>query len=157
MPNILFRRHRSLLLLVGRLARIASRELFLLWRKHGGHDLADGSTATRANLKKREYHHLFPDAHLTRLAITDDKIYLSVNCALVTWQTNRNISDKNPERYLAERRAGSELGDAEVKARLATHLIPFEELVSDDYASFLKRRASLVHAAMLELCSTGGS
>jgi hypothetical protein len=125
--------------------------------KYGGLDLADGGAATRANLAKREYHHLFPVAHLARMGIAEDRAYLSLNCALVTWRTNRNISDKEPERYLAERRDGSNLGDAEVKARLASHLIPFEELVEGNYDRFLEKRTSLIHSAMTTICLTGGS
>ena len=80
----------------------------------------------------------------------DDKIYLSLNCALVTWHTNRNISAKEPERYLAERRDGTDLGENEVRARLATHLIPYDEMVSGDYQAFLAKRASLIHEAMIK-------
>lgn len=134
-----------------------ARAILAIALKHGGRDLADGSTVTRANLKKREYHHLFPAAHLTRLGIPDDRIYLSLNCALVTWQTNRNISDKDPEHYLAERREGTELGDEEVAARLRTHLIPFEEMRSGNYDAFLERRASLIHDVMMRLCTEGGT
>ena len=125
--------------------------------KRGGADLADGGAATRASLAQREYHHLFPDAHLTRCGVPAGQIYLSLNCALVTWRTNRNISDKDPERYLAERRDGTDLGEAEVKARLATHLIPYDEMVADDYPAFLKARASLIHSAMTTLCASGGT
>lgn len=134
-----------------------ARAILALALKQGGADLADGGAATRESLAQREYHHLFPDAHLTRLGISDEQIYLSLNCALVTWRTNRNISDKAPERYLAERREGTELGEAEVKARLATHLIPYDEMVADDYQGFLKARATLVHAAMTTLCAGGGT
>lgn len=134
-----------------------ARAILALALKQGGVDLADGGAATRASLAKREYHHLFPDAHLTRLGIPDEEIYRSLNCALVTWRTNRNISDKSPERYLAERREATDLGEAEVKARLATHLIPYDEMVSGNYPAFLKARADLIHAAMLELCSSGGT
>jgi hypothetical protein len=134
-----------------------ARAILALALKQGGSDLADGGTVNRSNLAKREYHHLFPDAHLTRVGVPDDRIYLSLNCALVTWQTNRNISDKSPERYLAERRDGTGLGDAEVKARLATHLIPFDEMVKNDYSAFLEMRAGIVHAVMKELCSSGGT
>ncbi|SPF49804.1 conserved hypothetical protein [Syntrophobacter sp. SbD1] len=134
-----------------------ARAILALALKQGGVDLADGSTATRANLGKREYHHLFPEAHLSRLGIPDDQIYRSLNCALVTWRTNRNISDKNPERYLAERREGTDLGETEVKARLATHLIPYDEMVAGDYQKFLQARSSLIHAAMTNLCESGGT
>lgn len=136
--------------------RIA-RAILALALKRGGTDLADGGAATRASLAQREYHHLFPSAHLTRQGVPDDQIYLSLNCALVTWRTNRNISDKEPERYLAERRDGTDLGEAEVKARLETHYIPYDEMIADDYPAFLKTRATLVHSAMTTLCAGGGT
>jgi hypothetical protein len=44
-----------------------ARAILALALKHGGFDLADGGTVTRTNLTKREYHHLFPAAHLFRL------------------------------------------------------------------------------------------
>lgn len=134
-----------------------ARAILALALKQGGADLADGGAATRASLAQREYHHLFPDAHLKRLDIPDDQIYRSLNCALVTWRTNRNISDKDPERYLAERRDGTELGEVEVKARLATHLIPYDEMIANDYPAFMKARATLIHSAMMKLCADGGT
>lgn len=133
------------------------RAILALALKQGGLDLADGSTASRANLAKREYHHLFPDAHLKRLNIPDEQIYRSLNCALVTWRTNRNISDKDPERYLAERRKGTELGESEVRSRLTSHLIPYDDMVKGDYDAFLAARAALVADAMKKLCTSGAS
>lgn len=134
-----------------------ARAVLALALKQGGLDLADGSTVSRANLAKREYHHLFPDAHLKRQGVDDDKIYCSLNCAVVTWRTNRNISDKEPERYLAERRDGTDLGETEVRARLASHLIPYDEMVAGDYDAFLAARAALVHDAMTKLCVSGAT
>ncbi len=134
-----------------------ARAILALALKQGGLDLADGSGISRGNLAKREYHHLFPDAHLTRLGIPDNQIYRSLNCALVTWRTNRNISDKEPERYLAERRDGTNLGEPEVRARLASHLIPYDEMVNGDYNAFLNKRAESVSSAMTKLCESGGS
>ena len=128
------------------------RAILALSLTHGGLDLADGSTVTRENLAKREYHHLFPVARLREREVPDDQIYRSLNCALVTWHTNRNISAKEPERYLAERRDGSDLGEAEVRRRLASHLIPYDEMIGGDYDAFLTKRAELVHAAMETLC-----
>ncbi|MFZ1508672.1 MAG: DUF262 domain-containing protein [Anaerolineae bacterium] len=134
-----------------------ARAILALALKHGGVDLADGGTATRANLAKREYHHLFPFAHLNRLGVPDDQIYRSLNCALVTWRTNRNISDREPEGYLAERRDGATLGEHEVRQRLASHLIPYDEMVQGDYHAFLNKRAELVYSAMNKLCQSDGS
>ena len=132
-----------------------ARAILALALKEGGLDLADGSTASRTNLARREYHHLFPDALLKRRGVPDDRIYCSLNCALVTWRTNRTISDKEPERYLAERLDGTELGETEVTERLASHLIPYREMVAGDYDSFLKARASRVADAMTIICNGG--
>ncbi len=134
-----------------------ARAILSLALRQGGLDLADGGSVSRANLAKREYHHLFPDAHLKRLGVLDEKIYVSLNCALVTWRTNRNISDKEPERYLAERRDGTNLGEAEVRARLASHLIPYDEMVAGEYEAFLDKRVNMVHTGMAKLCEGGGS
>lgn len=134
-----------------------ARAILALALKAGGLDLADGSTATRANLAKREYHHLFPVAHLTRLGVDSKRIFLSLNCGLVTWHTNRNISDKDPERYLAERRDGTDVGEAEIRARLASHLIPYDELVGDDFDAFLTKRAAMMHGEITRLCASGES
>jgi len=134
-----------------------ARAILSLALRQGGLDLADGGSVSRANLAKREYHHLFPDAHLKRLGVLDEKIYVSLNCALVTWRTNRNISDKEPERYLAERRDGTNLGEAEVRARLASHLIPYDEMVAGEYGAFLDKRVNMVHTGMAKLCEGGGS
>lgn len=131
------------------------RAILALALHQGGLDLADGSTVSRTNLPKREYHHLFPGAHLDRQGYSDVEIYRSLNCALVTWQTNRHISDKEPERYLAERLDGTPIGEAEIRQRLDSHLIPYAEMVAGDYRQFLEQRAMRVRAKMLRLCESG--
>jgi hypothetical protein len=133
------------------------RAILALALREGGLDLADGGTVSRANLPKREYHHLFPDAHLTREGFETAQIYRSLNCALVTWQTNRNISDKTPERYLAERLDGTSHGADEVRQRLSSHLIPYDEMVAGGYQTFLEKRAAMVQNEMLKLCQAVAS
>jgi hypothetical protein len=128
------------------------RAILAIALRQGGYDLADGSTVSRANLAKREYHHLFPQAYLHEIGVSDDQINRALNCALVTWQTNRNISDKDPEKYLAERLDGTGISLAELEARLRSHLIPYAELVAGDYTAFLKKRASMAIEKMNELC-----
>ena len=129
-----------------------ARAILAVALKHRGLDLADGSEVNRENLKKREYHHLFPVSFLEKLGRTQDEIYRSMNCALVTWQTNRTISGKEPEKYLTERLEGTELGEPEIRDRLESHLIPYDEMVSGDYDKYLGERAKLIHSAMLKLC-----
>jgi hypothetical protein len=130
--------------------------------RSGARDLADDASANRSNLPHREYHHLFPNAVLTRDGkIEASEAYKSLNCALITWRTNRKISAKSPLKYLRERAEASQLGDDAVRERLRSHLIPFDELseagwdgianeemlrysIRADYERFLKVRAELL-------------
>jgi len=132
------------------------RAILALSLRKGGLDFADGSPASRDHLAKREYHHLFPVAWLTNADVGERKVFRALNCALVTWKTNRNISAKPPSKYLAERMEGSSVGEAEIRRRLESHLIPFDEIASDSYDDFLAKRAELALSVAKELCESGG-
>jgi hypothetical protein len=144
---------------------VLSRALLALQLACGADDLADGGRATVANLtnekSKREYHHLFPDAVLREAGLPKDKIYRAVNCALITWRTNRKISAKEPAKYLLERAEASVLGHDELSRRLNTHLIPVAEFnvhipsegdwkgaVIEAYERFTQSRAQLLEKAI---------
>ena len=133
-----------------------ARAILALALREGGDDLADGGTVSRSNLKKREYHHLFPDAYLRDKGLGQSQIYRSLNCALITWRTNRNISAKEPARYLAERLDGTVVDEAEIRVRLGKHLVPYDEMLAGNYESFLNRRADLIHARMRQICRAEG-
>lgn len=94
----------------------------------GGRDFADDRPVSYDSLKNREYHHLFPDALLSDAGIQS---YLALNCALVTWKTNRNIGRKDPLDYLQDRVIWSTKDD--VRSRLRTHLIDYEAFSSAHY------------------------
>ncbi len=136
----------------------------------GGIDLADGSPVSRDSLSKREYHHLFPAALLKNEgSLEESEINLALNCALVTWNTNRNISAKEPVAYLRERVKRAPLGEDQIRSRLGSHTIPFAELnvggysdiedsdarsrrIKDDFERFINARAEAVHKAVEKLC-----
>jgi hypothetical protein len=136
----------------------------------GALDLADGQQVDRAHLTSREYHHLFPDSLLTGdggLRWQDS--YRALNCALITWNTNRNIAAKEPIQYLRDRVQQSTLGEAEIRARLATHAVPFDQLnvggyaalagdaraakIAADFAAFIDERAKLMEGLIRKLCN----
>ncbi len=66
----------------------------------GAYDFADGQKVSREHLKKREYHHIYPDALLKEAGLES---FLALNCALITNTTNRTIGRKDPLIYLKER------------------------------------------------------
>ncbi len=128
--------------------------------RRGAFDLADGTRATPDNMITREYHHLFPDAYLEQEDdLKSDEIYRALNCSLVTWTTNRRIGAKPPLTYLKERVALASLGEDEVRRRLESHLIPWDEFansseedVAGSYRSFLEARSILVAEYLTDLC-----
>ncbi|MDJ0951015.1 MAG: DUF262 domain-containing protein [Alphaproteobacteria bacterium] len=129
-----------------------ARGILAISLRCGGIDFADGSPVSRDHLKKREYHHLFPRAWLRQTGVPEQEANTALNCALVTWKTNRALADKSPSEYMSERAKKSSLGDAEIEQRLRSHLIPDAELVSDDYAVFRDRRAEELCEVMMRLC-----
>lgn len=146
-----------------------ARAILVLSLKAGGHDIADGKAATRGNIKQREYHHLFPDAILTSDAgLSQSQSYRALNCALITMATNRNISAKEPIKYLKERIEKLDLGAGVIEDRLKAHVVPFAELnvggyekippsqkvekIRSDYEAFLRARSTMVADALKALC-----
>ena len=146
-----------------------ARAILAVSMKAGAFDIADGNQATRQRLSNREYHHIFPDSLLRDEAgLSDRESSRALNCILITMSTNRNISAKEPLKYLSERIDRADLGEGAVRDRLRSHLVPFDELkvggyaeiktpadraqsIRYDYEAFLKRRAEMVRNAFKAL------
>jgi hypothetical protein len=150
---------------------ILGRGLLALQIKCGAEDLADGARASVATITSkehpREYHHLFPASTLEDAKIPDEQVFRALNCALITWRTNRTISNKDPIAYLKERSDNNALGEEELRRRLKTHLIPHSKLavgydglgdeerrarVKTDYETFLAARATILADTAQRAC-----
>lgn len=127
------------------------RSILAISLRHGGLDFADGAPISLDNIDHREYHHLFPRATFPETA-GDSYVNRALNCALITWRTNRKISANTPKAYIAARAAAANLGEDEVRDRLTSHLIPYDALIAGDYESFLAARAQIVLTQMKALC-----
>ena len=142
---------------------IEARGLLAISSYFGANDFADNRRIDGENIKGREYHHIFPDALLKE---ADIQSYLAMNCALITWKTNRTIGRADPLVYLKQR---SDLADEEsVDERFKSHLIPsgplkmahYQGLVSQelkdkltaDFESFKLERAKIFKNAIDILC-----
>lgn len=109
-------------------------------------------------------HHIFPDALLSE---ADIECNYALNCALITWKTNRIIGRKDPLDYLKERVQWAD--EVTVSNRLKTHLVSYELLAKAhyqdldgealksklraDFKRFMHDRAQLVHQAVKLLAS----
>lgn len=118
----------------------------------GGYDFADGAPATAQNLSRREYHHIYP-VDVLDADRGDEIVNRAMNCALITWKTNRKIAAKTPKEYIEKRAEAASLGEQAVRQRLASHLIPFDALIAGDYPEFLRVRAEMITERMHRLCS----
>ena len=146
-------------------ASIRGRGILAVANYFKAYDFADGKEITPANISGREYHHIFPDALIkeaNNFLDEDLESYIALNCALITDTTNRVIGRKDPYNYLKERNKW--VDEEIVRNRLASHLIPFNELkegmyenydshqkaekVKKDYINFITKRASLIYKAM---------
>ena len=128
----------------------------------GAIDFADGQPMNKENVLKREYHHLYPDALLKEANIESFK---ALNCALITWKTNRIIGRDDPLTYITKRSEWT--NEDVVKERLNSHLIPIAELstgeysedygdgrldrIRNDFKQFMNKRAALIVSAAKEL------
>jgi hypothetical protein len=128
------------------------RALLAVSLRQGAYDFADGAPVTPENIRKREYHHIFPVAGFPG-DTPDSQIYRALNCALITWRTNRKLSATSPTDYIRQRVEQATLGEPEIKARLASHLAPFEEVGAGNYQAFLDARARLMNTAITALCN----
>ncbi|WP_199265312.1 DUF262 domain-containing protein [Alcaligenes faecalis] len=143
-------------------AGIEARAILAVTTYLGATDFADHKTATYDSIQKREYHHIFPDALLSEAEIPS---FLALNCALITWKTNRMIGRKDPLDYLQERVQWAD--ESAVRERLRSHLISYDLLskahyagmegaalkqkLASDFNEFLRDRANMVVAAMASL------
>ena len=129
-----------------------ARAVLAMSLRGGAYDWADARPADRASLSVREYHHIFPQNWLRTRQVAEADIQRALNCAWVTWKTNRNIAAKIPSQYLDERVASNQVGEAEVSRRLASHLVPLSPIKTNDYEAFIRQRAEIMQRAMRRLC-----
>jgi len=143
-------------------AGIEARGILAVTTYLGALDFADNKPASFENNQRREYHHIFPDALLAEAHINSN---IALNCAFITWKTNRIIGRKDPLEYLRERVEWA--GEESIRERMRSHLIDFdllttatyeglkgEQLVAKlkpDFETFLRARAKRVHAALTAL------
>lgn len=148
-----------------------ARALLALQLKCGAEDFADGKRATAPSIRStehaREYHHLFPASLLREAGVPENRINQAVNCALITWGTNRTVSNKDPIAYLKDRIDLGSLSEAQLRQRVQSHLIPFDLLnvgyngldtearyakLRADFETFCQQRATMLAAAAQQAC-----
>ncbi len=146
-------------------ATILGRAIMAITLKLGAQDFATGHSTTSANIRSRNYHHIYPDALLKEANIPNSSI--AINCALIEGETNRSIGRKDPLQYMKERY--NWIDEDTVHYRLGSHLIPIKELanggyeglshderiskIKKDYDTFITARSKIMERAIQRLVS----
>jgi len=130
-----------------------ARAILAVSFRAGALDIADGAAISESNIDGREYHHLYPRAFLAEHEVPEWEASVALNCALITWRTNRTISAKPPVEYLRERTEAAALGEDEVRQRITSHLVDYDDLARGDFPRFLDNRAARVSEVMEHLCA----
>jgi hypothetical protein len=118
---------------------------------NGSH--VDAATAL-SSYNKKEFHHLYPRAHLRRIReeLNDN---LLVNICMLTAAGNNAISDSDPKVYLP--RCAASLGD-NAESVFASNLLPAPsqfDYSNKDYKEFVKARTRILAAFVEGLCNGG--
>jgi hypothetical protein len=140
-----------LLSLQSRLAA-AYKGLTALLMKYGSKDFISGTPVDLNTYFNNaiDIHHIFPRAWCESKILPREKWNSVVNKAPLAAGTNRFISGDAPSEYLARIQKNKQVTTANLDDFLTSHVIPVEVLRSDDFDTFILRRAS----ALLGLIET---
>jgi hypothetical protein len=101
---------------------------------------------------KKQFHHVFPRAHLKRTNTTTNDNLL-INICMIAAAGNNSISDSDPKTYLPQCQA--DLGEA-ADGVFASNLLPKPsefDYSRSSYEQFLQKRARLVASFISDLCA----
>ena len=112
-------------------------------------DFIDGEQMTnvKAISTPPDIHHIFPQAYCKRIGLPRQRWNSIVNKTPLIGKTNRTIGGVSPSKYLPKVKTEGQIDDAELRARIESHLIDFDLLQADDFdAYFIDRAKKLLDA-----------
>ena len=122
----------------------AYKGMMALLMKEGSRDFLSGDTIELASYFDLaiNIHHIFPRAYCEKLGIQRLLWNSSVNKAPISARTNRIIGGNAPSSYLASLEKNHSVALEKLEKILQSHRIEPELLLADDFAGFLRDRAS---------------
>jgi len=101
-----------------------------------------------ASYNRKEYHHVFPQAHLKAKSVQHDDIFCVLNFCFLSSDSNKAISKKSPSEYFETLVPQKCFVDI-----LSSNILPINKTIyqKDDYKAFIDRRASEVISKIDEL------
>lgn len=124
---------------------VYTRSFLLLLAQLSPRNLVNGATVdlnvALSKYNSKEYHHIFPKAHLKERGVPEAKIGSICNFCYLPSDSNKKISRRAPSDYIFNLVPASEQHRI-----LQSNLMPIDLdlYLKDDYDSFLLKRATLV-------------
>lgn len=122
-----------------------SNAFIALLASHSPRNLVNGSKIdtgkSLSSYNRKEFHHIFPQAHLTAKGISKKRINSLSNICILSAEQNKIISDRQPSDYFSELKVRHDKAFEQV---LASNLIPnsaIPALLGDNYEEFLNIRS----------------
>lgn len=112
-------------------------------------DFIDGEQMTnvKAISTPPDIHHIFPQAYCKRIGLERQRWNSIVNKTPLIAKTNRIIGGVAPSKYLPKVKGEGQIDDAELRARIESHLIDYDALAADDFDThFIDRAKKLLDA-----------
>ncbi|WP_204151463.1 DUF262 domain-containing protein [Leptolyngbya sp. CCY15150] len=129
-----------------------TRAFLLLSAQHSPLDLTNGKIidlgAALSSFNRKQYHHVFPNSYLSKKGTSKNKRFSVVNFCFLPADSNKKISSKSPSDYFA-----NIVPSAKKIEILKSNLLPEDQEIynSDDYDSFLEKRAALLLSTISSL------
>jgi hypothetical protein len=122
----------------------AYKGLAALLMKHGSRDFISGTPIDLNTYFNNaiDIHHIFPRHWCEKATLPREKWNSVVNKAPLSASTNRFISGDAPSLYLSRIERNRDVPTHELDGFLQSHLIPVQELRSDDFDGFIRLRAA---------------
>jgi hypothetical protein len=91
------------------------------------------------NCNKKEFHHVYPKAHLKAAGVKEDEADTLVNICILPRASNNKISDQKPSKYRALMPE-----DAGVTSQILARALCPAEMFDDDFKKFVEKRAEML-------------
>ena len=110
-------------------------------------------------LRKLDRHHVFPKAALVEGNVDKEQIQHGLNGVVLDQRTNLSVWKVPPSEYVAKMLTDLRVADEELRERIESHLVPYEELknergtMQERYMEYLQERAKLMARRIRELAT----
>lgn len=106
-------------------------------------DFIDGEqmTIVKSMMTPPDIHHIFPQAYCQKMGLDRGKWNSIVNKTPLIYTTNRTIGGVAPSKYLPRVLKEGEIDEAELRARIESHLVDYDALASDNFDTYFIDRA----------------